>query len=186
MPAPSANTGLGRIFPLPARVLTMPSGVIFLMRWELVSATNTFPPASTATPLGLLKEAAVPLPSANVAFPLPANVLTKPSDVIFLMRLLPWSATYKLPAESKATPWGLPNFAAVGRPSAYPYAPLPAKVLTTPPGVIFLMRWLFVSAKKILPAASTATPDGLQNVAAVPRPSPTPCFPLPAIVLTVS
>jgi hypothetical protein len=54
----------------------MPPGDTILIRWLFQSATKTFPLASTATPTGVLKEAAAPAPSANAAAPLPASVLT--------------------------------------------------------------------------------------------------------------
>ena len=60
-------------------------------------------------------------------------------------------------------------------PSAYPYEPLPASVLTTPPGVTLRMRWLLVSATTMLPLGSRATPEGLLKDAPVPVPSANPC-----------
>ena len=57
-------------------------------------------------PVGLLKEALVPMPSTNAALPLPANVVTTPADVIFRMRWLLVSATYTVPLASTATPYG--------------------------------------------------------------------------------
>ena len=47
------------------------------MRWFPLSATNTLPNESNATPQGLPKEAPVPVPSANAFVPLPASVLTR-------------------------------------------------------------------------------------------------------------
>jgi hypothetical protein len=46
--------------------------------------------------------------------------------------------------------------------------PLPAKVVTTPAGVTLRILWLLASATKTLPLASTATPVGPLNHAAVP------------------
>jgi hypothetical protein len=45
------------------------------MRWLYLSATYTSPEASTATPVGLLKVAAVPWPLAKVVPPFPARVV---------------------------------------------------------------------------------------------------------------
>ena len=71
------------------------------------SATKTLPAPSTATPLGQLKRAAAPVPSALPDEPaVPASVVTTPAGVIFRMVLLPVSATKTLPAPSTATPWG--------------------------------------------------------------------------------
>ena len=44
------------------------------------------PLPSTATPRGLLNDAAVPVPFAEPDEPVPANVVTTPPDVIFLIR----------------------------------------------------------------------------------------------------
>ena len=52
--------------PVPARVVTAPRGVILRMRWLLVSATYTIPAESTERPVGWLKLAEVPCPSAQV------------------------------------------------------------------------------------------------------------------------
>ena len=101
VPAPSENPTT-----LPASVLTTPPGVTLQMRLLPESATMTFPPASTATPQGLAKEAAAPVPSANANKPLPASVLTVPLGVTLRMRWLLWSATNTTPLESTATPTG--------------------------------------------------------------------------------
>ena len=61
----------------------------------------------------------------------------------------------------------------------------PASVLTTPPGAIFRIVWLPVSATYTLPALSTATPCGWLKSAALPVPSALPLTPAnPASVLT--
>ena len=80
-----------------------------------------------------MKLAFVPVPSVDpiVLDKLPAKVVTTPADVILRIRLLPRSATYKLPTESNATPAGLQKLALVPVPSADPCV-LPAKVVTTP------------------------------------------------------
>src|ERR1035437_5927547 len=122
-------------------VVTIPEFVIFRMVLLLVSATKTLPAPSTATPLGNLKRAAAPVPSALPDEPaVPASVVTTPLGVIFRMVLLFVSATKTLPAPSTATPEGDQKRAAAPVPSALPYEPAdPASVVTAPVGVIFRM-----------------------------------------------
>jgi len=74
--------------PVPAKVVTAPKEVIFLIKLLLESATYTFPFASTAIPLGYEKLAAVPVPFEDPTEPLPATVVTTPADVIFRILLL--------------------------------------------------------------------------------------------------
>ena len=58
-------------------------------------------------PLGLLKKAVVPVPSAKAAALPPASVVTMPRGVTSRMRLLPVSATNTASlAESMAMPCG--------------------------------------------------------------------------------
>ena len=83
IPTPLAK---GVELPLPARVVTVPRGVILRMRLLPESATYTTPAESTARPEGERKLAKVPCPSAQVATPLPANVLVAPAGVSLLMR----------------------------------------------------------------------------------------------------
>ena len=56
------------------------------------------------------------------------------------IRLLPRSATYTLPVASMATPEGSLKEAPAPIPSANVRDPLPASVVTTPPGVTLRMR----------------------------------------------
>ncbi len=58
------------------------------------------------------------------------------------MRLFKKSATMTLPLLSTATPVGRLNEAPVPTPLANAADPLPASVVTTPPGVTLRMRWL--------------------------------------------
>jgi hypothetical protein len=120
----------------------------------------TLPLLSTATPEGRLNEAPAPVPSANVADPLPASVVTTPPGATLRMRWLSQSATMTLPLLSTATPKGLLNEAPAPVPSVNAYDPLPASVVTTPPGVTLRMRLLSPSATTTLPLLSTATPEG--------------------------
>ena len=156
---PSAVPSLPAV---PASVLTAPAGVILRMVKLIWSATYTAPAASTATPMGTLKRAAAPVPSALPPLPaVPASVVTTPAGVILRMVELFVSATYTAPAASTATPNGLLKRAPAPVPSALPLlAAVPASVLTTPAGVILRMVELFVSATYTVPAASTATPLG--------------------------
>src|SRR5512140_3185538 len=76
--------------------------------------------------------------------------------------------------------------AAVPIASALPMAELPARVVTTPPGVICRITLLTQSATKTFPALSTATPVGPRNEAEVPVPSTSPGPPMgPAKWVTV-
>ena len=63
-----------------------------------------------------------------------------PEGVIFLMTLLPESATKILSLLSTAIPKGKLKEAAVPVPSTAPELPLPARVVTTPADVTFLIR----------------------------------------------
>ena len=136
-PVPSAKAAL----PLPASVVTTPRGVTSRMRLFHVSATTMMPlEGSTTTPFGPLNLAAAPVPSAKVALPLPASVVTTPRGVTSLMRLLPSSATTIMPLEGiTATPAGPLKPAAAPVPSPLPP---PASVVTTPRGVTRRMRLL--------------------------------------------
>ena len=105
------------------------------MRWFCVSATTISPlKGITATPDGLLKLAAVPVPSAYPPPLFPVSVVTTP-EVGFTsrMRLLPSSATTIRPLEGiTASPAKLLKLAAVPVPSAKELLPLPASVVTAP------------------------------------------------------
>src|SRR6266568_4468174 len=103
---------------------------------------------STARPVGKLKRAVLPVPSALPKRPAePANVVTFAAGVILRMVLLLVSATKMLPTLSMATATGLLKRAALPVPLALPGLPAkPAKVVTTPAGVILRMVLLTVSA----------------------------------------
>src|SRR5436190_413562 len=74
-------------------------------------------------------------------------------------------------------PEGLLNRAALPVPSALPLFPVsPASVVTIPTDVILRMVLLPASATYRLPAASTATPCGRQNRAALRGPSALPQY----------
>ena len=70
----------------------------------------------------------------------PTFVVTIPAAVIMRRVPLSPSATYRLPASSTARSQGELKLAAAPRPSALPLVPaVPARVLTTPDGVILRM-----------------------------------------------
>ena len=88
---------------------------------------------------------------------LPAKVVTTPAGVILRIRSLPISDTYRLPSKSKLSPYGELNVALVPVPSVEPDV-LPAKVVTTPSGVIIRIRLLSVSATYTFPTESHTRP----------------------------
>src|SRR5437660_206684 len=102
LPAPSALPALPAN---PASVVTAPADVPLRIVWLIVSATQTVPAMSTAKPVGTLKRAALPVPSAPPALPAnPASVVTTPADVTLRIVWLGESATKTLPALSAAKP----------------------------------------------------------------------------------
>src|SRR5271168_1593308 len=90
------------------------------------------PAASTATPVGEFNWALIagPLSPLKPEVPFPATAVIAPLE-IFQMKLSP-SATYRLPAESTATPQGFPNWALVAGPLSPTSDPPPATVVITP------------------------------------------------------
>src|SRR5262249_15206304 len=117
----------------PQRVLTVPSGVICLIVWLLVSVTKRVPSREQATPKGWLNLASEPLPSVDPFSPgEPQRVVGIVFDgVIFLIVLLPVSATKRVPLEEHAIPKG--NLNLLSEPSC------PHTVVTfLSSGVIFL------------------------------------------------
>ena len=106
----------------------------------------------------MVSVALVPVPSLEPDVVLPANVVTTPAEVILRTQLFPPSATYTFPSESSITPRGNLKLALAPVPSANIGDPLPAKVVTTPKGVILRITWLPVSATYTFPDESIATP----------------------------
>ncbi|MBK9966355.1 MAG: hypothetical protein IPP07_16250 [Holophagales bacterium] len=105
----------------------------------------------------------------------PLSVVTTPCGVTRRITSFPESATYAFPAPSTATPVGDENLAWLPAPSSDPLRPgFPARVVTTPSGVIRRSVWPWMSVTKTLPPASTATPSGPVNRAALPMPSSPP------------
>src|SRR5262249_3296994 len=94
----NASWGVGpRTIPatpaVPATVVTTPAGVILRSVWFSVSVTKTLPAGSTATPVGLWKRAAGPVPAAVPGgSAAPASVVTTPPDVILRITFAPKSA----------------------------------------------------------------------------------------------
>ena len=143
------------------------------------------PAPSSVRAVGFEKVAAVPIPSVTPEAPFPANVVTIPEGRTSLTRKLSLSPTYAFPALSRAMPAGPLNEAAVPRPSALEALPLPARVVTTPPGLILRTLRLLKSATNTFPAASSATDAAILKAAAVPTPSAKAPTPLPARVVTL-
>jgi hypothetical protein len=146
------------VIPPPANVVTIPPGVTLRMRGP--SATKMLPLVSRAILEGPSNKAAEPTPSAYDAqhshpqppwTQLPTKVVTTPLGVTLRMRRLTVSATTTVPLASTATSLGREKEAPVPVPSANASAPLPASVLTTPPGVTLRTRWLCESATCTLP-----------------------------------
>ena len=114
--------------PLPASVVTTPPGYV-MSRMRLLSELTTtiaLLEGTTATPVG------PEMPSDN-----PASVATTPEGVTKRIRLFAVSATTITPSEgTTATPLGELKLADVPAPSAKAASPLPASVVTTPPGYV--------------------------------------------------
>ena len=72
--------------PVPAKLVTSPAGVIFLILLFPKSATYTLPALSTLNPDGVLNFAIVPLPSRYPEVVPPASVEITPVLLIFQMR----------------------------------------------------------------------------------------------------
>src|SRR4029453_12154140 len=136
------------------------------MRWLLVSAIHRFPAASTATPVGLVRLAAVAGPASpeNPPKPFPATVVITPVPASTRrMRRLVVSAIHRFPAASTAPPVGSVRLAAVAGPASpeKPNVPFPATVLTAPVTASTLTtRFSEVAVTYTFPAASRATPEG--------------------------
>jgi hypothetical protein len=97
----------GATLPVAVRVVTAPvATTIFRMARLFPSATKRFPAPSLARPIGVLKRAAVPVPSVLPEIPGdPARVVTAPvASTTWRMVLLRVSATNSKPAPSVAKP----------------------------------------------------------------------------------
>jgi hypothetical protein len=86
------------------------------------------------------------MPTTSTVEPSSPGFWEEQAGLIFRMRWLYESATYTVPLESTATPSGESKEALVPKPSANAADPLPAKVVTTPPGVTLRTLWLPWSA----------------------------------------
>lgn len=111
----------------PAKVVTVPPGVIMRTCALARSATMTLPSLSNDTPQGLLKAAAAPTPLEWAAEPEPASVETSPPNEIERILLLYLSPTTTPTAET-AMPEGPLKLAKFPAPSANAAVPLPASV----------------------------------------------------------
>ena len=118
VPEPSVLPELPAV---PANVETVPLEVTLRTTLLWLSATNTFPLPSTATDVGWLNWAVVPVPSVVPEDPSdPASVVTTPAAVTLRITWLFLSATKRLPLESSASPYGWLKRAAVPVPSTEP------------------------------------------------------------------
>jgi hypothetical protein len=108
----------------------------------------------TATEYGYLKHAAVPIPSAKDALPLPASVVTALEvESTRRMRWLFASATTITKGSMTATEYGWLKLAAAPKPSAKDAMLLPASVETTP---------------LLMPSTTRATASGDESSCALP------------------
>ena len=139
------------------------------MRSFPVSATNTVPEASMATPDGVVNWAAVPEASLKPALD-PARVVTSPAVLTMRIRWFPESPTTSVPDASIVSPAGLLNCAPDPFASAEPVVE-PASVVTSPADEMTRIRLLPESLTKSVPLPSMTIPFGLLNCAAVPLPS---------------
>jgi len=94
-------------------------------------------------------------------------VMIVPDASTLRTRWLLESAMIRLPLGSTATAKGELSWAAVAGPPSppKPATPVPATVVTVPPGLTRLMRWLSASARKRLPLPSKAMPRGRPRAA---------------------
>ena len=105
-----------------------------------------------AKPEGEEKAALVGTPSAQADVPFPASTLVAPvAATTALILLFELSATYTNPLALQAKPAGYAKAAAAPTPSAKEKEPLPARVLTTPAGVILRTLLLPRSPTKTTP-----------------------------------
>ena len=144
-----------------------------------------FPTASTAIPLGFDICAAVAAPPSppKPSVPSPATVVINcVVTLTFRIRLLPESAIYRFPAESKAMSAGLFSFAKAASPLSpeNPAVPDPAATVT------FCVVadnsktcWFPRSTMNRSPDESTATLTGLSNCNVLLPPPPAPPAPPP-------
>ena len=182
VPVPSVEAAT----PLPHSVVTAPEArSITRILWLPRSATKAAAESpATSMPMGWLKAAALPTPSAHAAAALPASARTRPSTAARRTRFPARSVTRKCVALSTAMPWGALKVAAEPAPLAAPAELLPARVETSAPMVD--------TRRSLLPAASATTsepvpgrcarPAGLLKEATVPRPSAQDALPEPARV----
>jgi hypothetical protein len=175
--------------PVPASRPTSPVATTTLRTRALPeSATNSTPDASwMAEYCGCWKRAAVPWPFAKPGAPAgdPASVLSRPLGDSRRMQWLLESETNAQPLLFAAMPCGLRSIDAPGKPSASPGVRLPATMATTAlPARSTRTAWLPQSVTNTLPAASSASAEGPENMALAAAPSAKPATPVPARALT--
>ena len=160
--------------------------MIFLIFPDPASATNKFPAESNTIPEIQLNWAWVLSPSLSPWSPWPITCVTFPFVSILDILFLPFSPTYKFPLESKAKALGfvIPTSNLGPSSLSWAHSPFPAKVVTTPEGVIFLITWFSLSATYKFPLESSVMPEGWSNWALAPVSSVYPLIPDPAKVVT--
>ena len=160
--------------------------VIFLIFPDPASETNKFPAESKTIPEISLNWAWVLSPSLSPWSPFPITWVTFPETSILEILCLPVSPTNRFPLESNAKALGfvIPTSNLGPSSLSWDHSPLPAKVETTPEGVIFLITWFSLSATYKLPLESSVIPDGWANWALAPVSSVYPLVPDPAKVVT--
>ena len=122
-------------------------------------------------PAGAANDAAVPVPSAEPAVPVPANTVVTPADVTFRIMWLTRSATKVFPRLSCTMRAGLLKRAAVPVPSVAPVRPGdPAKAVEDPSAATTLITCSPISLTTRLFEESTAIPIGESQLAETPGP----------------
>src|SRR5579883_321353 len=89
--------------PVPATVVIVPSAATLRIRLLLVSAMYVLPALSRTTPHGALSQPSAAGPPSLRA---PPTSVVSATLVAFRMRFVPFSAMYRLPDPSTATPYG--------------------------------------------------------------------------------
>ena len=115
----------------PASVVTTPARVTMRILQPVYSATKRrLLNESNAALLGKLKAAKVPVPSIEIALPLPARVVAFPRSDKRRIRWLPWSTTARIPSANCATSSGFAKAAFVPTPLLKALDPDPASEVT--------------------------------------------------------
>src|ERR1700675_3854329 len=148
-----------------------------------VSAMKMFPEPSTATPKDWLSWALVAAPPSpeypQLAVPATVEIMPVEVEILRIAQLVV-SAMMTFPELSTATPLGNPSLALVAKPPPPEYPQCKSPVMSgSVPATVEIMpveaetiriKQLLVSAMKMFPDLSRATPEGLFSVALVAGP----------------